>query len=183
MFRASKTSTKSSPLVFAAGTVLRPTAAKKGGKLCLGVVESAGCFTARWHESESESSCLCHAAGDATCNDKDARGRGRAWEGSRTHCVVDQRSNEKVDCVARYRFYQYMEPELRQPTSPSSFASVFVDFNGGGARQRSNNTTVGKSRNKVADRVTRSPARFCSNDASFVAVTAFSTIYVAPTVL
>ena len=82
-------------------TVLWPTAAKKGGKWCWGVVEAAECFMTRWHRDEAESSWLRHATEDAKSDDK---GRGGEGRGSRTDTAVDECRNEMVDCVARYRF-------------------------------------------------------------------------------
>ena len=58
VFRATEGSTESVPLVFGIETVLWPTAAKKGGKWCRGVVVAAKCFMTRWHRDESESSWL-----------------------------------------------------------------------------------------------------------------------------
>ena len=79
--------------------MLRPTAAKKGGKWyrgVVGVVEAADCLMARWHRSEAESSWLRHAADDAN-NDEKGRGGGGT--------AVDECRNEMVDRVARYRFH------------------------------------------------------------------------------
>ena len=57
MFRAIEGSTESVPLVFGVETVLRPTAAKTGGKWYRGVVEAAECFMTTWHRDEAKSSC------------------------------------------------------------------------------------------------------------------------------
>ena len=47
VFRATEGSTESVPLVFGVETVQWPTAAKKGGKWCRGVVEAVECFMTR----------------------------------------------------------------------------------------------------------------------------------------
>ena len=63
-------------MVFGVGTVLWPTAAKKGGKWYRRVVEAAECFMKRWHRDEAESSWLRHATEDAKSDDK-GRGGGK----------------------------------------------------------------------------------------------------------
>ena len=81
--------------------MLWPTAAKKGGKWYLGVVEAAEWFTTRWHRADAESSWLRHATEDAKSDDT-----GRGWRegrGSRTDTAVDECRNEMVDRVPRYR--------------------------------------------------------------------------------
>ena len=62
--------------MFGVETVLWPTAAKKGGKWYLGVVEAAEWFTTRWHRADAESSWLRHATEDAKSDDK-GRGGGK----------------------------------------------------------------------------------------------------------
>ena len=60
-----------------------------------------------------------------------------------------------------------MEPELLQPTNPSSFAwvSLICSRRGGStAAVLALDTAVEESRKKMADRVARSPARLCSKD-------------------
>ena len=89
-------------MVFGVETVLWPTAAKKGGKWCQGVVEAAECFMTRWHRDEAESNWLRHATEDAKSDD---RGMGEGKErGSRIDTAVDECRNGTVDHVARYRF-------------------------------------------------------------------------------
>ena len=76
VFRATEGSTESVPLVFGLETVLWPTATKKGGKRCRGVVEAAEYFMTRWQRHEVESSWLRYATEDAKSDDK-GRGGGR----------------------------------------------------------------------------------------------------------
>ena len=102
VFRATKGSTESSPLVFGVETVLWPTAAEKGRKWYRGVVEAAECFVARWHGDKAEKSWLRHVAEDAKSDGKE-KGR-TGGGGNRTDTAVEESRNEMVDRVARYRF-------------------------------------------------------------------------------
>ena len=70
-------STKSVPVVFGVETVLRPTAAKKGGTWYRRVVEAAECCMTRWHRDEAESRCLRHTTEDGKSDDKGRGGEGR----------------------------------------------------------------------------------------------------------
>ena len=79
VFRATEGSTKSIPLVFIVETVLWPTVAKKGGKWCRGVVETAECAMMRWLRDKAERSWPRHAIEDAKSDDK---GRGGGKEGA-----------------------------------------------------------------------------------------------------
>ena len=55
--------------------MLRPTAAKKGGKLYCEVVEVADCFIARWYRDVAESCWRRHGAEDAR-SDETIKGEG-----------------------------------------------------------------------------------------------------------
>ena len=90
--------------------MLGPRAVKKSGKWCRGVVEAADCYMMRWHRGEAMRSWLRHPAQDAKGDEK---GRGR---GSRTDTAVDERRDETIDRVARYR--------SDEPLNSSSFLFV-----------------------------------------------------------
>ena len=69
VFRAVEGSTESVPLTFCVGTVLWPTAAKKGGKWYRGVVERR-MFHDEVHRDKAQSSWLRHPIEGAKSQDK-----------------------------------------------------------------------------------------------------------------
>ena len=78
-------------------------AAKTSGNWYRGVVDAPGRFMTKWHRGEADKSWPIHATVDAKNSNKgklDGGGRG----GGRTDTAVDERRNEMVHDVARYRF-------------------------------------------------------------------------------
>ena len=87
------------------------------------MVEAADCFLEMWHKS-------------------DDKGKGRGG-GNRTDTALDERKNEMLDHVARYRFDSSHEWNVCYYISPLNSTEVVVFcsfvaelFSGGEARQR-----------------------------------------------
>ena len=121
----------------------------------------------RWHRDVAERRSLRHATEDAK---SDGQGKtGREGRGSRTDSTDDESKNEMVNRVARYRFDCQVEPELLQPPNPRRFVWFWLicsrgESGGSIAAAVTLDTVADEGRSKMADGMTRSPAKLCIRD-------------------